>query len=80
MMQFLKDITQLVDRQMESIEQTSMQSQEVAAIAEETSAGAGEVATATNEQTKVIEYVEQLTTELQSQADQLKQTIIRFKM
>ena len=76
----VKDITQLVDRQMESIEQTSMQSQEVAAIAEETSAGAGEVATATNEQTKVIEYVEKLTTELQSQADQLKQTITRFKI
>ena len=29
---------------------------------------------------ELIEYVEQLTTELQSQADQLKQTIIRFKM
>ena len=74
----VKDITNLVDRQMESIEHTSMQSQEVAAIAEETSAGAAEVASATQEQAKVIEHVEQLTIELQGQADKLKQTITRF--
>ena len=76
----VKDITELVDQQMKSVENTSMLSQEVAAIAEETSAGASEVSTATEEQTGVIENVERLAVELQMQADQLKQTITRFKM
>lgn len=76
----VKDITQLVDKQMESIEHTSQQSQEVAAIAEETSAGAEEVSAATQEQAQVIENVEQLTVELQEQANKLKQTITRFQL
>lgn len=73
-------ITTLVDQQMESIMHTSTQSQEVAAIAEETSAGAQEVTTATNHQASVIENVEKLASELKGQAEQLKNTITRFKL
>ncbi|MGN1387929.1 MAG: methyl-accepting chemotaxis protein [Bacillus sp. (in: firmicutes)] len=76
----VQEITKLVDQQMKSVENTSMLSQEVAAIAEETSAGAGEVSAATVEQTNVISNVESLASELQTQADQLKRTITRFKM
>lgn len=76
----VQEITKLVDQQMKSVVNTSMLSQEVAAIAEETSAGAGEVSAATVEQTNVISNVESLASELQTQADQLKQTITRFKM
>lgn len=76
----VQEITKLVDQQMKRVENTSMLSQEVAAIAEETSAGAGEVSAATVEQTNVISNVESLASELQTQADQLKQTITRFKM
>lgn len=76
----VQEITGLVDQQMKRVENTSMLSQEVAAIAEETSAGAGEVSSATMEQTGVIENVEKLALDLQKQADQLKQTITRFKM
>jgi methyl-accepting chemotaxis protein len=73
-------ITTLVDRQMESIMHTSTQSQEVAAIAEETSAGAQEVTTATNHQASVIENVEKLASELKGQAEELKNTITKFKL
>ena len=76
----VQEITSLVDQQMKRVEDTSMLSQEVAAIAEETSAGAGEVSAATVEQTDVMENVEKLAMDLQKQADQLKQTITRFKM
>ena len=74
----VKDITELVDRQMESVEETSRQSQEVAAIAEETSAGAEEVTATTHEQAKVMENVKKLAMELKEQAEKLKQTITRF--
>lgn len=73
-------ITTLVDKQMENIQHTSTQSQEVAAIAEETSAGAHEVTMATNHQTTVIENVEKLAIELKDQAEELKNTISRFKL
>lgn len=73
-------ITTLVDRQMESIHHTSQQSQEVAAIAEETSAGAQEVTSATQQQAFVIENVEKLAFELKGQAEELKNTITRFKL
>lgn len=72
-------ITVLVDDQMESIHHTSTQSEEVAAIAEETSAGALQVTTATQQQSSVIEDVEKLAFELKKQAEQLKNTITRFK-
>nr|WP_110928318.1 methyl-accepting chemotaxis protein [Bacillus massiliglaciei] len=74
------DITELVDRQMASIEETSQQSQEVAAIAEETSAGAEEVTATTHDQASVMGSVDQAARELKAQADQLKQTISRFKL
>lgn len=73
-------ITELVNRQMKSIQATSSQSEEVAAIAEETSAGAQEVATSTEQQTKVMENVENLASELKEQAEKLKNTITRFQL
>lgn len=73
-------ITKLVDEQMEGIQHTSTQSQEVAAIAEETSAGAVEVAAAISQQTRVIGNVESLACGLNDQALKLKGTITRFKI
>ncbi|GLB59069.1 methyl-accepting chemotaxis protein [Cytobacillus sp. NCCP-133] len=73
-------ISGLVDNQMEGIQHTSTQSQEVAAIAEETSAGAQEVATATRHQTDVIANVEKLAFELKEQAEKLNGTITKFKL
>nr|WP_066296757.1 methyl-accepting chemotaxis protein [Bacillus sp. FJAT-29937] len=80
MASFVSAITDLVDRQMESIQHTSTQSQEVAAIAEETSAGAQEVATATDQQNEVMSNVENLANELKVQAEKLKNTITRFQI
>ncbi|MEH7125538.1 methyl-accepting chemotaxis protein [Bacillus sp. JJ1532] len=80
MASFVSAITDLVDRQMESIQHTSTQSQEVAAIAEETSAGAQEVATATDQQNEVMSNVENLANELKEQAEKLKNTITRFQI
>ncbi|WP_285767930.1 methyl-accepting chemotaxis protein [Peribacillus sp. SI8-4] len=74
----VKDITELVDRQMESVEETSRQSQEVAAIAQQTSAGAVEVLATTNEQVNMMGNVEKLALELKYQAEKLKSTISRF--
>lgn len=76
----VEKISTLVDQQMEGIQHTATQSQEVAAIAEETSAGATEVAIAVGQQTEVIENVERLAHELNDQAVKLKGTITRFKM
>lgn len=76
----VEKISTLVDRQMDGIQHTATQSQAVAAIAEETSAGATEVAAAIGQQTEVIENVERLAHELNDQAVQLKGTITRFKM
>ncbi|MDP4157697.1 MAG: methyl-accepting chemotaxis protein, partial [Bacillota bacterium] len=59
---------------------TSSQSQEVAAIAEETSAGAQEVAASTADQVRVIDGVESLALELKDQAEKLKETIKRFSI
>ncbi len=72
----VKDITKLVDRQMQSV--GSRQSQEVAAIAEETSAGAEEVTATTSEQAIVMENVEKSAMELKVQAEKLNRTITRF--
>ncbi len=75
-----KHITQQVHQQMEQIEHTSRQSQEVAAIAEETSAGTQQVMIIAENQAKIINEVDMLTLELQEQAEQLKETITRFKV
>lgn len=80
MAESVSKITGLVDRQMDSIHHTSTQSQEVAAIAEETSAGAQEVTSATQQQAMVIDHVEKLAVELKHQAEELKNTITRFKL
>ncbi|KML01075.1 methyl-accepting chemotaxis protein [Rossellomorea marisflavi] len=76
----VKTISVLVDDQMKSIQLTSNQSQEVAAIAEETSAGAEEVSEATNEQAGVMKNVEELAHQLKSQAESLKGTITKFHL
>ncbi|MBE3570249.1 MAG: methyl-accepting chemotaxis protein [Bacillales bacterium] len=73
-------ISTLVDGQMEGIQKTSQQSQEVAAIAEETSAGAQQVTEATKEQAHDMEKVEQVARELKEQAKQLQSTITRFRI
>lgn len=72
------DITKLIDEQMEAIEATSHESQEVAAIAEQTSAGAVEVTTATDAQFEVMNALVTTAKELTNQAQQLKNTIQKF--
>ncbi|CAM3837726.1 methyl-accepting chemotaxis protein [Mesobacillus zeae] len=76
----VQDIAAMVDKQMESVLYASTHSEEVAAIAEETSAGAVQVAMSTEQQAAVMENVEQLAAELKDQAGQLKKTITRFKL
>jgi methyl-accepting chemotaxis protein len=74
----VKSISTLVDKQMESIRFTAAQSQEVAAIAEETSAGAIEVNMATNQQAAAMETIEALIQQLKGDAQKLQGTIIQF--
>ncbi|MFK4998782.1 methyl-accepting chemotaxis protein [Bacillus sp. N9] len=74
----VKDISALVDRQMESVHHTSNQSQEVAAIAEQTSAGAEEVATKAKEQSFDMMEIDALCEQLRKQSSILKDTISRF--
>lgn len=74
------DIALLVDDQLESVKQTVIQSQEVAAIAEQTSAGAQEVAASTFEQTKLMEQIETKAKNLLTQSGELKQTIEKFEL
>lgn len=72
------NISTLVDSQMKNIQTTASQSHDVAAIAEETSAGAQEVRSATDEQALAIEQIEQLTQQLQQQSDGLHKMILQF--
>ncbi|WP_338450227.1 methyl-accepting chemotaxis protein [Niallia oryzisoli] len=74
------EIKQLVNNQMAGIKALSNQSEAVAGIAEETSAGTQEVMAAIQQQTAVMASVEQLTAELKEQAEKLKSTITRFKV
>ncbi|OLO42270.1 methyl-accepting chemotaxis protein [Alkalihalophilus pseudofirmus] len=74
----IHDISQLIDNQLGSIMSTTQETQEVAAIAEETSAGALEVATATDQQTAIIEEVAATAQILNGQAQKLKATIAKF--
>ncbi|WP_050183366.1 methyl-accepting chemotaxis protein [Domibacillus robiginosus] len=76
----VEEISFLVDKQMNKIEQTTHQSQEVAAIAEETSAGANEVTYAAQEQSDVIHEIGSTSQKLQEQAAALKSVITRFKL
>ncbi|MCJ8007916.1 methyl-accepting chemotaxis protein [Lederbergia wuyishanensis] len=74
------NISDLVDKQMESVSVTSAQAQEVAAIAEETSAGAEEVAKQSKKQAEDMEEIDQLADQLRDQASKLKDTISRFTL
>lgn len=80
MADMVKSITGLVDKQMKGIKSTSVQSQDVAAIAEETSAGAQEVSASTQQQVHVIEDVEKLALDLKNQSDKLAETIKLFSL
>lgn len=71
-------ITELVHQQMEQIYQTSQQSQEVAAVTEQTSACAQQVSDITENQTTIINKVDELALLLKDQAEELKTTISRF--
>ena len=71
-------ISQLVEKQMHNIEMTARQSQEVAAIAQQTSAGSQEVRSATEEQAYAIEQIDQLTSHLQKQSNELYEVILQF--
>ena len=71
-------ISELVEKQMVNIETTARQSQEVAAIAEQTSAGAQEVRGSTEEQAYAIEQVENLSKDLKRQSEQLYKMIQQF--
>ena len=72
------EITKLVEHQLENIETTARQSQEVAAIAEQTSAGAIEVGAATEEQVKSIEQANEMAGQLKRQSEELYEVINQF--
>ncbi len=73
------EISEFVGKQLHNIERTAHQSQEVAAIAEQTSAGALEVQSATDEQVRSIEQIDQLSHVLKKQSEELYQKIQQFE-
>jgi methyl-accepting chemotaxis protein len=76
--QSIGEILQLVDKQMLAIQATTNESQDVAAIAEQTSAGASDVTSSTQEQKAVMEEIAASAEVLLDQANDLKKTIRRF--
>jgi methyl-accepting chemotaxis protein len=74
----IKEILELIEKQMHYVETTGKESQNVAAIAEQTSAGAADVTTAICDQTAVIQEVAASAEILLDQANDLKKTISRF--
>ncbi|WP_096203041.1 methyl-accepting chemotaxis protein [Bacillus sp. FJAT-45350] len=76
----IHEISELINNQMSVIMNTARETQEVAAIAEETSAGAIEVNLTTEQQSEVIEEVAATANELSNQAKQLKATIEKFSI
>ncbi|MEC1177700.1 HAMP domain-containing methyl-accepting chemotaxis protein [Metasolibacillus meyeri] len=72
------DISSLTKQQLGGIELTAKQSQEVAAIAEETSAGAQEVRVITEEQAMEIQQTQNLCENLQQQSNELHNVIAQF--
>ena len=72
------EITKFVEHQLKNIETTAHQSQEVAAIAEQTSAGAIEVGAATEEQVKSIEQANEMAGQLKRQSEELYEVINQF--
>ena len=73
------EISEFVGKQLHNIERTAHQSQEVAAIAEQTSAGALEVQSATDEQVRSIEQIDQLSHVLKKQSEELYEKIQQFE-
>ncbi|MDT3765114.1 methyl-accepting chemotaxis protein [Priestia filamentosa] len=76
----VETIVSFSQQQVQNIGQTSSQSQEVAAIAEETSVGAEEVNAVIKEQLYLMKEVSNVAKYLAEQAEQLKFTIQRFKL
>lgn len=73
------EISEFVGKQLNNIERTAHQSQEVAAIAEQTSAGALEVQSATDDQVRSIEQIDQLSQMLKEQSEELYKMIQKFE-
>ncbi|MFP7222632.1 hypothetical protein [Priestia filamentosa] len=76
----VETIVSFSQQQVQNIGQTSSQSQEVAAIAEERSVGAEEVNAVIKEQLYLMKEVSNVAKYLAEQAEQLKFTIQRFKL
>ena len=74
------EITNLVSRQIQGIKVVSIQAGEVAAISEETAAGTQQVKVAISHQMEMMECVRSLTLDLKKQAEELKNTITKFKL
>ncbi len=74
----VQNISDMIDQQMLSIKRTNEESQEVAAIAEQTSAGSAEVSTAAEQQSEDISKLSETAHTLAEQAKRLKRTIERF--
>ena len=72
------EISSYVQHQLKSSEATAHQSQSVAAIAEETSAGAQEVSAVTQEQLHAIERADEMAVELKLQSEELYKVIQQF--
>lgn len=76
----VQKIAVFAEKQMKYIQLTQNESEEVAAIAEETSAGAEQIASATMEQAALIDDIAQIAVQLSTQAKTLKQTINQFQL
>ena len=74
----IESISELVDKQLSSIQATVEQSQDVAAIAEETSAASEEVSASVDEQASTVESINEQARELEGQANTLNEQIKRF--
>ncbi|MFX3623572.1 MAG: methyl-accepting chemotaxis protein [Ectobacillus sp.] len=74
----IKQISSHMQQQMEHISYTGSQTKEVAAIAEETAAGAQQVSQFTIKQSENIGSIEVLAKDLEKQAVELKKTIEQF--
>lgn len=71
-------ISKYMNEQMDHIHETGIQTKEVAAIAEETSAGSQEVTRVTMKQSENMVLIDQLSKELEERSAELKKTIEQF--
>lgn len=76
----IDDINQIVEKQLLHIKDALEEAINVAAIAEQTSAGSKEVAAATEEQTAFMQEIAAKTQYLKNSAYRLKETISRFRI